>query len=275
MKSHLHIALMQIDIQWEQIDENLRQISQQLAALPRETEVVFLPEMFATGFSMNAEKLAQPMNGKIVQWMRERAYKHRIILCGSVMIYDQGKYWNRLIWMQPDGNFGTYDKRHLFAYAEEDKHYTSGSRQLIAQVNGWRIALYICYDLRFPVWCAQQPTDDGSAAYDVLAVIASWPASRIEAWDLLLQARALENQAYVIGVNRVGEEPPAKAHASHGIQYPGHSAIVDPAGKWLYRSTHPQPEIITHILSAQHLQQVRNHFPFLRDRDRFTILNHE
>ncbi|SFV31254.1 nitrilase-related carbon-nitrogen hydrolase [Thermoflavifilum thermophilum] len=275
MKSHLHIALMQIDIQWEQIDENLQQIAQQLATLPGETEVVFLPEMFATGFSMHAEKLAQPMNGKIVQWMRELAYQHRIILCGSVIIYDEGNYWNRLIWMQPDGNFGTYDKRHLFAYAEENKYYTPGYRQLIVQVNGWRIALCICYDLRFPVWCAQQPTDDGSAAYDVLAVIASWPASRIEAWDLLLRARALENQAYVIGVNRVGEEPPATPHASHGTQYPGHSAIVDPVGKWLYHSTHPQPEIITHTLSAQHLQQVRKHFPFLRDRDRFTILNHE
>jgi omega-amidase len=273
MKTDLHIALMQIDIHWEQIDKNLQQIAEQLAQVPSETEIVLLPEMFATGFSMHVHKLAQAMDGTIVQWMKEKAKQHRVILCGSVMIYEQGKYWNRLIWMQPDGRFGMYDKRHLFAYAGEDQYYTPGNRQLIARVNGWRIALYICYDLRFPVWCAQQPTADGSAAYDVLAVVACWPASRIEAWDLLLQARAVENQAYVIGVNRVGEDPPADRKDSRGTQYSGHSAIVDPLGKWLYQSTQPQPETITYTLSAQHLQQVREHFPFLRDRDHFTILH--
>lgn len=274
MKSDLHIALMQIDIHWEQIDKNLQQITEQLTRLPSATELVLLPEMFATGFSMHADKLAQSMDGTIVQWMKQQAREHRMILCGSVIIREHGKYWNRLIWAQPDGQLGTYDKRHLFAYAGEDKFYTPGNRQLIARVNGWRIALHICYDLRFPVWCAQQPTDDGSAAYDVLAIVACWPASRIEAWDLLLRARALENQAYVIGVNRVGEEPPINRQDSHGILYTGHSAVVDPTGKWLYQSTQPRPEIITYTLSAQHLQQVRERFPFLRDRDHFTILHH-
>ncbi|MBX5438531.1 MAG: nitrilase family protein [Thermoflavifilum sp.] len=266
MKAQLHLALMQIDIAWEQVDDNLQHIEQQLTQLPAATEVVFLPEMFATGFSMDVEKLAEPMDGRIVQWMKTQAARHRTILCGSVMIRDQGQFWNRLIWMQPDGKYGIYDKRHLFAYAGEDKHYKPGNRQLIAQVNGWRVALYVCYDLRFPVWCAQQPTDDGAPAYDVLAVVASWPSSRIEAWDLLLRARALENQAYAVGVNRVGKEP-------HGTLYPGHSAVIGPAGQVLHQASSGQEAVICCTLEAHQLQQVRQHHPFLRDRDHFTILN--
>ncbi|MCL6523503.1 MAG: amidohydrolase [Thermoflavifilum sp.] len=263
MKKDLHIALLQTNPCWENVPENLQQIDQQLNLIPHETEVVFLPEMFATGFSMRSDVLAQDMEGEIVQWMRTRAAQHKVILCGSVIIQESGNYYNRLIWMQPNEQLGIYDKRHLFAYAQEDQHYTAGNKRFIAQVNDWRIALVVCYDLRFPVWCAQ-PSD--TMPYDVLAVVANWPASRIAAWDALLQARAIENQAYVVGVNRVGND-------GHGVYYPGHSQVVDPVGKICCQASTEQPEIIGCTLSDSHLQQVRQHYPFLRDRDHFIIIN--
>ncbi|HSR40416.1 MAG TPA: nitrilase-related carbon-nitrogen hydrolase, partial [Phnomibacter sp.] len=170
---------------------------------------------------------------------------------------------NRLIWMLPNGQFGFYDKRHLFAYAGEDKHYSAGSKRLIASVKGFRIHLQVCYDLRFPVWARQQVQEDSEAEYDVLIYVANWPERRSHAWRTLLQARAIENQCYVIGVNRVGED-------GNGIYHSGNSMVVDAMGDVLFEQAH-EPVIHTITLSKDALNEVRGKLPFLKDRDSFRI----
>ena len=182
---------------------------------------------------------------------------------------EEGQYYNRLIWMQPDGRFGYYDKRHLFAYAEEDKHYSPGSKRLIASVNGWKINLLVCYDLRFPVWSRQSPIsnsedgDENGSEYDLLIYVANWPEKRSTAWKSLLQARAIENQSYVIGVNRIGKD-------GNGIEHSGDSMVVDPLGEILYHKK-DQEDIFTIALEKDQLNKIRSRFPFLRDADDFNI----
>ena len=199
--NQLNITIIQPDITWEDKAANMQMYEQLIADAPGNKQVVILPEMFTTGFSMAPEKLAEPMNGATVKWMEDMARKYRCILTGSLIIEEEGRYYNRLIWMQPDGKYGCYDKRHLFGYADEDQHYSSGNKKLVAQVNGFRICLLVCYDLRFPVW-ARNTGDD----YDVLVYVANWPERRSLAWKTLLQARAIENMSYVVGVNRVGTD---------------------------------------------------------------------
>jgi predicted amidohydrolase len=204
------------------------------------------------------------MDGETVQWMREIARRHRIILCGSLIIEETGHYYNRLVWMQPDGAFGAYDKRHLFGYAGEDGQYTSGDRRLIVQVKGWRICPLVCYDLRFPVWSRNAPADAaGRPPYDVLLYVANWPQRRSLAWKTLLQARAIENQSYCIGLNRVGAD-------GAGIAYSGDSRAIDPMGELLWEA--PAMEAVHTIeLSRKSLEDARGQFPFLKDADRFVI----
>ncbi len=206
----LLITIIQPQMAWEEKSVNLDHYARLISGMEGAKEIVVLPEMFSTGFSMAPDRLAESMNGISVQWMRDTAREHRIILTGSLIIEEEGHYYNRLIWMQPDGTHRHYDKRHLFGYADEDNHYTAGSRKLITQVKGWRICPLICYDLRFPVWARYAPGSE----YDVLLYVANWPQRRVVAWKTLLQARAIENQAYCIGVNRVGED-------GNGHGYPG------------------------------------------------------
>ena len=229
------------------------------------TQVVILPEMFTTGFSMQAQKLAEPMDGPTVQWMKRVAATKKVILAGSVIIEEDGHYYNRFIWMLPNGQYGVYDKRHLFAYAEEDKHYTAGNQRFIVSVNGFKLNLLVCYDLRFPVWARQQFAEDGSFEYDVLVYVANWPERRSNAWKTLLQARAIENQCYVVGVNRVGED-------GKGHQYSGDSMVVDPTGEMLYNKAHEE-DTFTFKLEKEKLNELREKFPFWRDADGFKILN--
>lgn len=254
----LNITLVQPDMVWEDKQANLTHY-EQLIASTTDKEVVVLPEMFSTGFSMAPERLAEPMNGPSVQWMKDIAQRYRCILTGSLIIEDNGKYYNRLLWVQPDGNLGYYDKRHLFAYADEDKHYSSGEKRLIAQVKGWRICLMVCYDLRFPVW--SRNLDD---AYDVLIYVANWPERRSLAWKTLLQARAIENQAYVVGLNRIGKD-------GKDISYSGDSSVFGPLGETLWQQ-HMEPAVHTITLDKQTLTDTRKHFPFLNDADKFMIL---
>jgi predicted amidohydrolase len=231
--------------------------------------VVVLPEMFSTGFSMRPEELAETMDGKTLHWMKRVASEKKIILTGSVMIEEYGKYYNRLVWMLPDGQYGQYDKRHLFAYAEEDKHYTAGTLRLVASVNGWKINMMVCYDLRFPVWSRQTPSPQGEgrgeAEYDVLIFVANWPERRSIAWKTLLVARAIENQCYVIGVNRVGSD-------GHDIYHSGNSMVIDPLGEILYHKADDE-DVFTIRLEKEHLEKIRQKLPFWRDADRFLLMS--
>lgn len=227
------------------------------------TEVVVLPEMFSTGFSMNPAKLAEKMDGPTMQWMADIAASKKIILTGSFIAEDEEKYFNRLVWMQPNGQYGYYDKRHLFAYAGEDQHYASGSKRLIASVKGFKLNLLVCYDLRFPVWARQQRMENNEPEFDAIVYIANWPERRSHAWRTLLQARAIENQCFAIGVNRVGND-------GNDIYHAGHSMVVDAMGEILCEHVHD--EVIHTITLHKHtLDDVRQKLPFLKDRDGFYI----
>lgn len=261
--SDLKITIIQPNLHWEDKEANLAMLEEKLAQLPA-TEIVVLPEMFTTGFSMRPEQLAEPMDGHTVEWMVKMASKFRIILTGSLIIGENGQYFNRLLWVLPNGQLGYYDKRHLFAYAQEDQHYQPGEKRLIASVKGWKINLLVCYDLRFPVWSRQQKQKENNAAeYDVLIYVANWPQRRSLAWKTLLQARAIENQCYVVGVNRVGSD-------ANEIVYSGDSMIIDPLGEILYHAPNEETTFTT-SLSKENLDNVRSRFPFWKDADDFMI----
>lgn len=231
---------------------------QKLQSLTGQTDVVILPEMFTTGFSMAPAQLAEPMSGPSVQWMLEMAAQLKAAVTGSLIIRnDKGKYYNRLIWAQPDGQFFTYDKRHLFTLADEHRHYEAGRERLMIKWRGWRICPLICYDLRFPVW--SRNTED----YDLLMYVANFPARRRQAWQALLPARAIENLAYVIGVNRVGQD-------GNDIDYAGDSMALDFAGQALCHLTQTE-QIHTVTLSRSDLQHFREKMGFLNDRDAFSL----
>jgi omega-amidase len=258
----LTISTIQTNLIWEDKQANLHMLEKKIAGITEKTEIVVLPEMFSTGFSMQTRLLAETMEGETVEWMKRISRENNIILTGSIIIQEEGKYFNRLIWMLPNGQYGQYDKRHLFAYAEEDKHYHSGNKRLIASVKGWKINLLVCYDLRFPVWARQQPKDN-EAEYDVLIYVANWPERRSHAWKTLLCARAIENQCYVVGVNRVGSD-------GNNIYYSGNTLIIDPLGQVLYHMA-DEEDIFTATLQKEKLEEVRTKFPFWRDADSFNI----
>jgi predicted amidohydrolase len=242
-------------------------LSEKINSLKHKTELVILPEMFSTGFSMNPVLLAERMDGETVAWMKEISKENRIILTGSVIIEEAGKYYNRLIWMMPNGDLGYYDKRHLFGYSGEDQHYTPGNKRLIASVKGWKINLQVCYDLRFPVWARQQLTSpDKLPEYDVLIYVANWPERRSHAWKTLLCARAIENQSYVIGVNRVGND-------GNDIYHSGNSLVIDPMGEVLYHLA-DEEDIFTITLEKEKLREIRDKLPFLKDADEFGLNNY-
>jgi omega-amidase len=258
----LTLTLIQTNLHWEDRDTNLRMLEEKIRARGAGSQVVVLPEMFSTGFSMEPERLAENMQGVAVQWMQRIAREERIILTGSLMIEEEGRYYNRLLWVLPNGQTGHYDKRHLFGYAGEDAHYTAGNRRFIASVNGWRINLLVCYDLRFPVWSRQQYTEAGYE-YDLLIYVANWPERRNTAWKTLLAARAVENQCYAIGVNRVGKD-------GKDIYHSGDSMVVDPLGEILYQKAHDE-EVFTITLDKEHLHAVREKLPFWKDADPFDL----
>lgn len=267
--STLSLTTIQTNLFWEDKTANLEMFESKIDSIPAKTEVVVLPEMFSTGFSMNPQKLAEKMDGQTVAWMNKIAAKKKIILTGSIIAEEKGNYFNRLVWMLPDGRYGWYDKRHLFAFAGENNAYSRGEKRLIASVKGWKINLQICYDLRFPVWVRQQNTrtvsedDTPTPEYDLIIYPANWPQRRSHAWKTLLQARAIENQCYVAGVNRVGND-------GNGIYHSGDSMIVDPLGKILYTQADAE-DIHTTVLQKDTLTEVRSAFPFWKDADDFSI----
>ena len=257
--NNLKITVFQAYLFWENVDKNLQNLTLRLSSGVKEkTDLIVLPEMFNTGFSMNAVALAEEMNGKTMQWMKNTADKYDSVVAGSLIIKENDLYYNRLIWMLPSGKFQYYDKRHLFGMGEEDKNYTAGNEKVIVDLKGWKIRLAICYDLRFPVWLRNQHKE-----YDILLVIASWPDKRTAHWKALIPARAIENQSYVIGVNRVG-------HDGNEIYHSGHSMCIDPQGNTVYYKPEDE-DLYTFSISYEDLVKTRRMFPFLKDADAFTI----
>lgn len=254
-KTDLKISLIQSELYWEDKQANLSAFGEKIRGLKGQQHIIILPEMFSTGFSMSPHKLAETMDGDTVNWMKETAASAHTILTGSVIIEDEGKFYNRMLWVLPNGTVGHYDKRHLFSYAGEQEQYTQGSKRFIASVNGWKICLQVCYDLRFPVW--SRNTDN----YDVLLYAANWPETRNTAWEALLQARAIENLCFVAGVNRVGTD-------GNGHQYIGNSSIYGPAGDLIWKETGHET-IHTATFSYHALSEFRKRFAFLEDRDNF------
>jgi len=238
---------------------------EKINGIKEKTELVILPEMFSTGFAINPEKLAEKMEGTTVEWMKRIASEKNIILTGSIIIEEYGKYFNRLIWMLPNGQNGYYDKRHRFAFAGENEKYTAGNKRLIASVKGWKINLLVCYDLRFPVWSRQSPHHENEAGleFDAIIYVANWPERRNHAWKSLLIARAIENQSYVIGVNRTGED-------GGGLYHSGDSMIIGPLGEILYHQEHKE-DIFTYTLNKEKLEDARSKFPFWKDADDFFV----
>ena len=259
----LTISIIQTTLYWENKTANLLMFEQKIKAIEERTEIVVLPEMFSTGFSMNNLLLAEDMNGETVNWMKRVAAENKIILTGSVIIKENENFYNRLIWMLPNGEYGVYDKRHLFGFGNETEHYSAGNKRLIASVKGWKINLQICYDLRFPVWARQKPLESNEPEYDVLIYVANWPERRSHAWKTLLCARAIENQSYVVGVNRVGDD-------GNKIYHSGNSMVIDPAGAVLYHKADDE-DVFTITLEKEPLAEFRTKFPFLKDGDHFSI----
>lgn len=263
--SDLTITLIQADLVWENKQANLDRLENRVNSIDEKTELIILPEMFSTGFSMRPDVLAERMDGPTVAWMKRLAAQKKTILTGSLIIEEDGNFFNRLIWMLPNGKFGYYDKRHCFSLAGEDKYYTPGTKRFIASVNGWRVNLCICYDLRFPAWSRQAISAESKAPeYDLLIYVANWPDKRIHAWKTLLTARAIENQCFVAGVNRVGKD-------GNGIYHSGFSTVTDPLGETLIQKEAEEADL-TIKLNRDKLEEGRASFPFWRDADQFIIL---
>lgn len=257
---NLKITVFQAYLFWENIDKNLQNISLRLSSGVREkTDLIVLPEMFSTGFTMKAEELAEEMDGKTMQWLAKTAANYDCVVTGSLIIKEDGKYYNRMIWMLPNGEFKYYDKHHLFGMGDEDKNYTAGQNSLIVELKGWKIRLAVCYDLRFPVWLRNR-----NAEYDILLLVASWPDKRSSHWRTLIHARAIENQSYVIGVNRVG-------HDGNQIYHSGHSMCIDPYGDTVYYKPEDE-DLYTFSINYPDLEKIRRQFPFLKDSDNFTLI---
>ncbi|MEX2379402.1 MAG: amidohydrolase [Vicingaceae bacterium] len=263
----LRVSLCQADIVWEDPQGNFKLFEQFFEQI-EQTDLILLPEMFNTGFSMRSADLAEQMDGATVNWMRKQAEIQQAVICGSLIVEEEGKYFNRLVWMKPDGTYETYDKRHLFRMANENNHFSAGNKRLIVELKGWKIMPLVCYDLRFPVWSRNRfETDRNSfakAEYDLLFYIANWPEPRVEAWKKLLAARAIENQAYVVGLNRIGTD-------GKDVPYSGGSRYIDTKGELMWKAEDHQTTVQTMTLSAKELADFRKKFPVGMDGDEFGL----
>jgi omega-amidase len=260
MQAPLRITLVQSQLSWENKSANLEMFSRKISKLKDKTDLVVLPEMFSTGFTMNASAMAEPVNGDSVEWMRQTAAMNNCVVTGSLIISENKKFYNRLIWMKPDGRFLQYDKRHLFRLAHEEQTYSPGKQKLIVELNGWKIFPLVCFDLRFPVWSRRTKDSD----YDVVLYVANWPERRVTAWSQLLIARAIENQCYVVGVNRVGND-------GNAIYHSGESAVINYKGEEISGISAHEEVIETIELHKEEMENFRTQLPFLEDADSFTI----
>ena len=258
MAKSLTISLIQTDNVWEDISANLDNLTSKIDQIKEATDMIILPELFSTGFTMEAETVAEGMDGIAIKWMFGIAEKRKCAVIGSVLIIESGNYFNRLIVAFPDGNLKYYDKRHLFSFAGEDKVFTAGQKRMTFEYKGFKICPLICYDLRFPVW--SRNTED----FDLMIFVANWPNARMLAWDTLLKARAIENLCYVIGLNRVGID-------NNKLVYTGHSALYDAMGNTLLNFESGKEDIGTISIDLDHIKKTREQFRFLEDRDDFMI----
>ena len=253
----MNVTIIQSSLHWQDRQANLNMFEEKIKSISKETDLIVLPEMFTTGFTMDAEPNAE--NGNVtLSKMKEWASQKNAAICGSIIVEDKGNYYNRLYFVKPDGSYQSYDKRHLFRMAGEDERYTAGSEKVIIEYKGWKICPLICYDLRFPVWSRNVNNE-----YDLLIYVANWPAPRSSAWQTLLKARAAENLAYCIGVNRVGKD-------ANGMDYCGNSAIIDFKGDVIFENENE--EIIhSETLLKEELSEFREKFPAHLDADYFNI----
>lgn len=259
MQDELKVTIIQSDLIWENPEENRKRFSKKIDAIQEGFHLIILPEMFTTGFTMNASELAEEEKGATLKWMQYEAKKNNCAITGSGVISEKGNYYNRLFFVFPNGEYKTYDKRHTFTLAGEHNTYSAGNEHLIIDYLGWKIHPLICYDLRFPVWARNIQN------YDVLLYVANWPERRIAAWDALLKARAIENMSYCIGVNRIGVD-------YNGHKYNGHSAIYDVLGEQVSTLNFEESFIETITLYKLHIEKNRKHLQFLNDRDDFNLI---
>ncbi len=258
----MRVTVIQSNLHWENPGANRAIFAEKLAPLAGHTDLVILPEMFTTGFSMNASMLAEPMDGPTVQWLREQAARTAAAVTGSFICREAGNFYNRLVFMRPDGQLDIYNKRHLFGLAKEHETYTPGNARRIVEWQGWKICLLVCYDLRFPVWSRNLAAGE-TGRYDLLLYVANWPERRGHHWRALLPARAIENQCYIAAVNIVGKD-------GNGHEYSGDSAIIDFSGRKICQIS-GQEGLFTAKLSLEELQQFRRQLPFLEDADSFQL----
>lgn len=263
MADNLKLALIQTELYWQDRGANLASLEEKLWALEQPVDLIVLPEMFPTAYTVNVEEMAEPMNFTTTRWMKQMAAQTKAVVTGSLIIKESGKFFNRLFWVTPEGKVSFYDKRHLFRMAQEEEHFTMGQSNIFVELKGWKILPQICYDLRFPVWSRNRADADGQGLYDLALYVASWPASRIAAWDILLKARAVENLAYTIGVNRTGMDGKGTAHN-------GHSGAYDFKGRTLCFSEDKE-EILYVELDHKQLLEYRQKFPAWMDADGFQI----
>ncbi|WP_067144836.1 amidohydrolase [Pseudotamlana agarivorans] len=258
MQNQLKVSWIQADLVWENPKQNRVAFSKHFESLSDDTDLVILPEMFSTGFTMHAAEVAETMEGETVSWLKHMALTYNTAITGSLVISEDDNYYNRLLFVEPSGKITYYNKRHTFTLVGEEQTYTAGAEKIILDYKGWKICPLICYDLRFPVWARN--TED----YDLLIYVANWPKPRILAWDTLLKARAIENMSYCIGVNRVGID---------GVNavYSGHSAAYDVLGNLISELRPNEISVETITLEKRHIEAYRNKFKFLNDRDAFTI----
>lgn len=253
----MKIALIQTELSWENLNENKALLQEKINAISQYVDLIVLPEMFTSGFTMNPKNAAQSMQGEAISWLKETAKDKDCAITGSLVIEENGNYFNRLVFVFPSGEIQAYDKRHLFTLAGEDKVYTAGKDKLIVDYRGFKICPLICYDLRFPVF-ARNVED-----YDVLIYVANWPKPRVNAWDILLKARAVENMSYVIAVNRIGLD-------ENNHEYVGHSQAVDFLGNYIQEPQEIEGVFIVE-LDKNELVETREKLNFLNDKDEFQI----
>ena len=260
----LNLTYIQADLHWQNKQANLEHFSQLLKEVPSETDLVLLPETFNTAFPVDPKEFAETADGPTVQWMRQKSQELNSVICGTLLIEIDGHYHNSLVWMRPDGSFELYHKRHTFTLGGETLPVERGSESLIVELNGWRIKPMVCYDIRFPMW-SRNHFQDGRYAYDLGIYLANFPASRMNVWDTLLQARAIENQAYFVGVNRIGDDP-------EGVHYSGDSQIINPKGEVVCMAKSDVEAVVPFTLNYEKLHSFREKFPVGKDWDPFCLL---
>jgi predicted amidohydrolase len=262
---NLHLTYIQANLQWQDKEANLEHFSELLKDVPSETDLVLLPETFNTAFPVDPKEFAETTDGPTVRWMKQQSQELKAVICGTLLLEVDGHYHNSLVWMRPDGSFELYHKRHTFSIGGETLPVERGSESLIVELNGWRIKPMVCYDIRFPVW-SRNHYENGKWEYDLGIYLANFPSSRIFVWDTLLMARAIENQAYFIGVNRIGDDP-------EGVHYSGDSQIINPKGEVVCMARSDMEAVVPFILDYEKLHSFREKFPVGKDWDPFCLLS--